>query len=254
MKKSLFYLFLVLFPFHVVFATPSSLFYTNCTTQIQQKGVLSLGLNTFFTVFKKRGHGSQLPVDVGLTLGLFKWEDLAGEVGIDFLGSTDDPILFNAKIGMQEDKLFKHAPAFNVGIFNVGTRHHGNSFSRTDQNIVDFIFGKKVGNTELRLYLGFFSGSRTIGHDRRGIMGGFSYSFGKTKDSQNKEYFKWLIAADYASGKNTIGGGGFGFYYYFFPSVSLITGPVFFNSEKYNGSWKWLFQIYVDIPLYPDKA
>lgn len=46
---------------------------------------------------------------------------------------------------------------------------------------------------------------------------------------------KWVLAADYASGRNAIGGGGVGIYYYFTPNISLLTGPVWFNDESING-------------------
>jgi len=52
-----------------------------------------------------------------------------------------------------------------------------------------------------------------------------------------------VLAADYASGKNYIGGGGFGMYHYFTKDISLLTGPVWFNDHAINGQWKWTVQL-----------
>ena len=63
------------------------------------------------------------------------------------------------------------------------------------------------------------------------------------KDAAGNEYNKWTFAADYASGKNFIGGGGFGMYYFFTKDISLLTGPVWFNDHVINGQWKWTVQL-----------
>lgn len=235
-------------------ATPSTTYWTTCTTDIQPEGILHIGVDNYFTVFNRRGHGSFFNPDVGLTYGLFNWCDLAAEVGIDYLGGADDPLFFNTKIGMAEDKLFSKAPAWNVGIYNIGTRTRG--FGRTNQNIVDIIFGKTLpdciggGN----LYIGAFSGSKAMGKNRQGWMVGFIRNFCKEKDCEGKEFYKWVFAADYASGKNTIGGGGAGMYYYFTPDISLLTGPVFFNDAKINGKWKWTVQLDINLTVLKPKT
>lgn len=248
-RKILTIAFLFVLNLGLVEATPSTTYWTVCTTDIQADGVWHIGVDNYFTVFNRRGHGSSLPPDAGLTYGLFNWRNLAAEGGIDYLGGTDDPIFFNAKIGMAEDKLFSKAPAWNVGIYNIGTRTR--SQGRTNQNIVDIMLSKSLpewmggGN----LCIGAFSGSRAMGKNRQGWMIGFVRGFCKAKDCEGKEYHKWVLAADYASGKNTIGGGGAGLYYYFTPDISLLTGPVFFNDAKFNGQWKWTIQFDVNVSL-----
>lgn len=245
-RKILTFAFTLLLNLGLVEATPSTTYWTVCTTDIQADGVWRIGVDNYFTVFNRRGHGSSLPPDVGLTYGLFNWKNFAAEVGIDYLGGTDDPIFFNGKIGMAEDKLFSKAPAWNVGIYNIGTRTR--SLGRTNQNIVDIMLSKNLpdwigGN----LCIGAFSGSRAMGKNRQGWMIAFVRGFCKTKDCEGKEYHKWVLAADYASGKNTIGGGGAGMYYYFTPDISLLTGPVFFNDAKLNGQWKWTVQLDINV-------
>lgn len=245
-QKALIVAFFFLLNLGLVEATPSTTYWTVCTTDIQATGVWHIGVDNYFTVFNRRGHGSSLPTDVGLTYGLFNWHDLAAEAGIDYLGGTDDPLFFNVKIGMSENKLFSKAPAWNIGIFNIGTRTRGSG--RTNQNIVDIILGKSlpdwIGGS---LYIGVFSGNRAMGKDRQGWMMGYVHGFHKAKDCEGKEYHKWVLAADYASGKNTIGGGGVGIYYYFTPDISLLTGPVFFNDAKINGQWKWTIQLDINL-------
>ncbi|MBI5117251.1 hypothetical protein HZA56_12320, partial [Candidatus Poribacteria bacterium] len=68
-------------------------------------------------------------------------------------------------------------------------------------------------------------------------------------DMQGNEYSKLIFAADYASGENSIGGGGVGLYYFFTKDISLLTGPVWFNESKINGDWKWTIQLDINVDL-----
>jgi hypothetical protein len=54
---------------------------------------------------------------------------------------------------------------------------------------------------------------------------------------------KWVLAGDYASGMNAIGGGGVGVYYYFTPNISILCGPVWFNDTSINGDTKLSVQL-----------
>ena len=75
----------------------------------------------------------------------------------------------------------------------------------------------------------------------------FERPFWKTKDQSGTAYSKWAFLADYASGKNTIGGGGVAIKYYVTPRCSLLTGPVWFNDRTLNGKWKWSVQVDLDL-------
>lgn len=228
--------------------TPSSVFWTNCTTDVYATGTGHIDEDNYFTVFNRRGRGSAFPPDTAFELGIFTWQDFSAEAGIDYLGGTDDPLFFNAGIAVAEDKLFCRAPSFKIGIFNVGTRHHR---TRTDQNIVDLIVGKSLPDwVGGRLFLGGFSGSRAMGKNRQGVMIAYQKTFCPAKYCDQTEYFKWIFSADYASGKNAIGGGGFALGYYFTPDIDLLTGPVWFNSAKYNGRWKWSVQIDISFSVF----
>lgn len=124
----------------VAFATPSTTYWTPATTDIQPFGILHIGVDNYFTVFKKaKNGGSSFATDVGLTIGVLPFEKLQMEVGVDLNEPTDHPISFNAKLGTPEDSLFKWSPALNVGIFNVGTKK-----DVTNQNIVFGLVGKTI--------------------------------------------------------------------------------------------------------------
>lgn len=253
MKRA--FLFLATLTIHtpLLEATPSSVFWTICTTNVYATGTGHIDEDNYFTVFNRRGHASSLPPDIGFELGLFSWRDINVEAGVDYLGGTDDPLLFNIGAGIPEDTLFCHTPSFKINFFNAGTRYHGHN--RTNQNIVTLIIGKSLSGwfEDGSLCLGGFSGNRSIGKNQQGFMVSYQQAFHKAKHLNNKEYFKWVLCADYASGKNTIGGGGIGIYYYFTPDISILTGPVWFNSAKINGNWKWSIQIDINFSVFDPK-
>ena len=87
------------------------------------------------------------------------------------------------------------------------------------------------------------SAGQAVDHQNTGGMVGYDYGFWKVKDKEGNEYNKWTFAADYASGKNYIGGGGFWMYHFFTKDISLLTGPVWFNDHAINGQWKWTVQL-----------
>ena len=260
-----------------VFATPSTTYWTPATSDVQPFNVWHIGVDNYFRLSRTQeelanGQFDSFPTDVGLTVGVLPFEKLQMEVGIDglFPGTRIHPamrsignsLLFNSKIGTPEGAFFgSWFPAINIGIFNVGTKAQV-----TDMNIVDFLIGKTLGpfgrihgggyygnpNSALMHQGGCKPGNTGIvacipgasGElDNAGGMVGYDYGFWKVKDKEGNEYNKWVFAADYASGKNLIGGGGFGMYHYFTKDISLLTGPVWFNDHVINGQWKWTVQL-----------
>lgn len=233
----------------IIFATPSSLFWTNCTTDVVETGYGQLNFDNYFRVWSHRGANPFLPLDIGLELGIFSWHDIAAEAGIDFLGGVNDPLYFNAKIAIEEDKLFSSAPSLSVGMFNVGVHSHV-----TDQNVIDVVIGKSLPKAlGGRFFAGFFHGNKSLGKNRNGFMLAFQKKYCPAKDCCGVDYDKWAFSVDYASGKNAIGGGGAAITYYFAPQFYLQTGPVFFNSAKIYGPWKWSVQLYFDFSLFDPK-
>lgn len=233
-------------------ATPSSTVWTPMTLDIQSYKVVHLGIDNYFTVDKQASSGNQgaFPTDLQATVGVLPFEKLQMEVGIDALYPSDNPYFFNAKIGAPEDALFKGAPALQVGIFNAGTKNNV-----TNQDIVYGVIGKSIPVLG-RLSVGPYIGNKTAlnagttGTDNAGFMIGFDHSFLPVKDAAGNEYSKVVFAADYASGKNALGGGGAGVYYYFTKDISLLTGPVFFNEKAINGTWKWTTQLDINLPAF----
>jgi hypothetical protein len=239
--------------FLVLDATPSSVFWTICTTDVYDTGTGHLDEDNYFTVFNKRRHGQFFPPDTGLEFGIFSFKDIKVEAGADYLGGTDDPLFFNIGAALDEDKLFNHSPSIKLGLFDVGTSYRKNH--RTNFNIVDLIIGKTLPDPiGGKLCIGAFTGSRALGKNQQGFMVSYQHSFCPAKYCDDKEYFKWVLCGDYASGKNFIGGGGVGIYYYFTPDISILTGPVWFNSATLNGKWKWSTQIDISFAVFTPRS
>ncbi len=263
-------------------ATPSTTYWTTATTDVQPFNVWHIGVDNYFRLYQTEEErlnvqSGSFSTDVGLTVGVLPFEKLNLEVGADLLfpgrlahaslRSIGSEFLFNAKLGIPEGALASWSPAFNVGIFNIGTKKEV-----TDMNIVDILVGKTLGPFG-RLHAGYYYGnpgsalmheggckngtsnplfSCPAGGDPNGPLGeldndgalvGYDYGFWKVKDKEGNEYNKWVLAGDYASGKNFIGGGGVGIYHYFTKDISLLTGPVWFNDHVINGQWKWTVQL-----------
>lgn len=238
----------LLFVTHHLSSTPSSLFWTYCTTDVLETGLGHIDIDNYFTIFNRRGHGQYFSPDVGLLFGVFTWKDLSAEAGIDCLGGADDPLYFNGKIGMKEGKLFKNAPSFSVGIFNVGTRTR--TKNRTNQNVIDLVLGKSFEHFIFdNIYVGGYSGSHALGKVRQGFFVGAVKVLKTASDAEGNKYDQWKLIGDWASGHNILGGGGVALVYNFTPAIDIITGPVWFNTERYNGKWKWSTQVDISFPL-----
>ena len=245
MKKIALILGLALLTGSAAFATPSTTYWTPMTMDIQAFKVVHLGIDNYYTTTKKLDTGEQgaFPTDLGLTMGVLPGDKLQMEIGIDALYPSDNPYYFNAKIGSPEGALFKGAPALQVGIFNVGTKK-----DVTNQDIFYGVIGKTIPGVG-RLTAGPYVGNKNVLKDKNGekenagYMVAFDRGFISSKDAAGNEYNKWVVAADYASGDNALGGGGFGVYYFFTKDISLLTGPVWFNEKAINGAMKWTTQL-----------
>ena len=245
-------------------ATPSTTYWTPMTPDIQPFGVLHIGVDNYFTINKNtRAGGGSFPTDVGLTMGVLPFEKLQMEVGIDYLQPENwvpdqyhvSPYSFNAKLGSPEGVLFKESPALYVGYFGGGFAHHNVPSNLTSLDTFYFAIGKTIPYIG-RISAGPYSGSsRSLvnkygNKDNTGWMVAFDRGFLPVKDKDGKdEYNKIVLAADYASGNNVIGGGGVGVYYYFTKDISLLTGPVWFNEQDINGKWKWTIQLDINVDV-----
>lgn len=235
--------FLSLFFFFLPFSlsgTPTSLYWTNCITDVVPTGMVNFDVDNYFTIFMH--DGEFFPPSVGAEFGIFSWGNWSAEAGVDYNGGTSSPWLFNGKIGIQEGKFTPKAPAFSIGVFDVGTS------GSTNFNVFDLVAGKTLPDGS-RVFIGGFVGSRTLGRNRAGFMVGFLKGFCETKDCEGTKFNRFVFLADYASGKNAIGGGGAGISYFFTPRIYVITGPVAFNDAHFNGKWKWTVQVNMLIPF-----
>ena len=229
-------------------ATPSTTYWTPMTLDVQSYGVPHIGVDNYFTVFRDaEDGGGAFPTDLGLTIGVLPFKSVVAEVGVDLLESSDDPLYFNAKIGIPEGALFNGSPTLQVGIFNVGTKK-----DVTDQNIVHAVVGKTIPGVG-RLSAGPYIGNKEVlvdadgDEENTGFMVAFDRGFLPVKDKDGNEYNQWVFAADYASGDNALGAGGFGIYRFFTKDISLLTGPVWFNEDAINGEWKWTVQLDINL-------
>lgn len=225
----------------VLYATPSTTYWTPCVMDIQGYKVWHVTYDTYVPVQKApnadvlAGKEVLFPVDLGLTVGVLNSQKLQMEVGIDLLEPFDNnPLFLNAKIGYPEGALSEGSPAVQLGIFNVGTKS-----GVTDFNIIHFLAGKtfpEVGRVTASYYFGNDNllKSSSGKKENTGLM--FAWDKWVVPD-------KVLLAGDYASGDNLIGGGGLGVYFYFTKNIDLLVGPVWFNDEKINGRWKWTTQL-----------
>lgn len=244
----------------LAWATPSTTYWTPMTLDVQSYMVPHIGVDNYFTVFRdKDDGGGDFPTDLGLTIGVLPFKAVVAEVGVDIMESNDDPLYFNAKVGIPEDVLFNGCPTLQSGLFNVGAKK-----DVTDYNIVHAVVGKTIPGIG-RLSAGPYIGNKKLlnkvlvdkttgaalvdkdGNENTGFMAALDRGFLPVKDAAGNEYNQWVFAADYASGKNAFGGGGFGIYRFFTKDISLLTGPVWFNETAINGEWKWTVQLDINL-------
>jgi hypothetical protein len=218
---------------------------------IQSYGVLHLGVDIYTTVVRDAVDGAgDFPTDFGLTVGILPLEQFQMEVGVDLLEPSDDPLVFNAKMGAPEGALFSSAPAIQLGIANVGTED-----DVTDYNIVYLVAGKSIPNVG-RISIAPYTGNPNLlvdaegGKENRGFLLAFDRGFLPVQDAAGNEYYRMVVAADYASGDNAIGGTGLGLSFGFAHNVRLLTGAVWFNEEEINGKWKATVQLDIDLPTF----
>ena len=220
----------------MLYATPSTTFWTPCTPDIQPPE----SVHVTYDYYGRAGSPSSDPVSsfpatIGLTYGTNISGKILLEYGFDYLFPADYPFYFNIKVGLGEGVVSPSAPAIQIGVFNVGTKK-----DVTNQNILYLVVGKTLSDKHGRLSAGCYVGNRHVLKSSNGNKEntGFMIAYDRVIRSD-----KLTFAVDYASGKNSFGGGGIGFYYYFSKNASLLIGPVWFNDKCLNGKMKWTIQL-----------
>ncbi len=235
---------------HAAHATSSTTFWTPMTVDIQPLGILHIGIDDYFRVTNSAP--GAFPTDMTVpTVGVLPSKKVQMEVGIDHFTNTPHPWLFNLKIGSPEGAWFKGQPAIEAGTFLLGRR---TSDARSDYDVAYGVIGKTLGPLG-RLSAGPYIGNHATlvsssgKSENIGYMVAYDHGFKSVKDpAGSADYNRLVFAADYASGRNFIGGGGCGIYIYFTKDISLLAGPTFFNDRGINGKWKLSTQLDINLP------
>lgn len=225
----------------LLMATPSTVYWTPCTTYFQPFLKGHIGYDTYVR------ENSMLANDYGFTIGVLPFEKLQAEIGYDALLPVASPATFkdanylNAKIGWSENTLLP--VGFSAGIFNVGF----------DKNITDYdvmyaVIGKTFDNIGT-IAVGGYSGNKKLLIDDNGNADNNGFMASYTSPTLGKV----ILCADYMSGNNALSAWGAGVYYYFADNVTLLTGPVFPLSKQFAGSAKmmWTLQLDIDFDIVP---
>ncbi len=190
------------------FAWETTEYWTPCVIDVHPYAVPELMIGNYVSVDKSSINSStSFPTDLAFKIGVLPYDKVQMEVGIDAMEPSDDPFMFNTKIGTPEDALFKGAPGLAVGIFDVGTNP-----TTTAYDIGDIIIGKTIPYIG-RLHVGYYYGNHAVLVNGNGQPDnqGWMIGYDRTIITISKWWMDSIVlAADYASGSNYIGGGGFG--------------------------------------------
>ncbi|MEI6515674.1 MAG: hypothetical protein WCO77_06840 [bacterium] len=245
-------------------ATPSTQIWIP-STDIQPFNVWHLGVDNYLRASDSGrftpGERDPNITDVGLTVGVLPLEKLKAEVGVDYLVNgtayDDNPLYFNAKIGIPEGALFTNSlslnsPSLAVGGFNFGTNSKKSSATRTDQNIV---YGE-VGETLPafgalpslgRFSVGYYQGNGDVllgkdgGSANSGILASWDRSMSEISD-------KLWVAIDYMGGDNFNSGLSLGASWAFSKNVSVILGYDMWDKPTLAGSNTLTVQLDINFP------
>lgn len=222
------WIFGFLFVAQALQATPTSLFWTNCTTDVQAPNTLHLNVNKNVKLRKKSRCSA--PLDIGLLGGLYGNEYCNIEAGADYQYHIAHPVSGNAKIKFLPNSAYP----FSLGVYNVGVHP-----------VVNAVLGTSFDEWG-KVYIGIYRSKKQWGNQSTGYMLGYQKFFHEVKSDSGDFYKKWLFSVDYASGKNSVSGFGVALSYYFTPQVNLQTGPVCFRNRRLQQIWQWSFQLGID--------
>jgi hypothetical protein len=238
-------------------ATPSTTYWAPSTTYVQPFGVPHITYDTYFGkgIFAGQAGSPIYPVTTGIEVGVLPWKELQLEVGFDLLLPSEDPFLFNAKLGTPEDTFFPGSPSLALGIFGVGTKGDA-----TNYNILSADIQKNLpwgGYVSVGGYYGVGPAvlwtSSEGNENRLGFMGAIS---GPDINVNIPGLKKIVAVADVQTGKNAFGAAGFGLYFYFTDTIDLLTGPVFFFDKALQpggSSFLWTVQLDIDVTLFASE-
>lgn len=235
-------------------ATPSTTYWAPSTTYVQPFEVPHITYDTYFGkgIFAGQAGSPIYPITTGIEIGVLPWNQLQLEIGFDMLLPSDDPFLFNAKLGTPEDTFFPGSPSLAFGIFGVGTKG-----DVTNYDILTLDIQKNLpwgGYVSVGGYYG--AGSELLWTSSEGNVNrlGFMGAIVAPDINVNIPGLKKIVPmADIQTGKNVFGAAGFGLAFYFTDAVNLITGPVFFFDKALQpggSSFLWTVQLDIDVTLF----
>ncbi|MEI6564390.1 MAG: hypothetical protein WCO42_08830 [bacterium] len=245
-------------------ATPSTQVWIP-STDIQPFNVWHLGLDNYLRA-SDAGHitaGQRDPniYDAGLTVGILPFDAVKAEVGADYLvnGTSydDNPLYFNAKVGIPEGTFYTNSiglnsPSLAVGGLNFGTNSKKSSATRTDQNIVYGEVGQTVPAFGAipslgRFSVGYYSGNKDVllGKDGKAANDGILASWDRTMSEISD---KLWIAVDYMGGGNFNSGVSLGVSWAFSKSVSVIFGYDMWDKPALAGANTFTTQLDINFP------
>ena len=187
-------------------ATPSTTYWTPACIDIQPNNLTRVAVYDYFGVGSNMPNRTdEMPVDVGVQWGAQCTKKLAAEFGFDVLSSPyTTPFFLNFKVGYKEDAIAKGAPAVQLGVFNIGEKRDG---MNNEQDIVWLTLGHSLPGGRMRLSASGYYGNPAA---LRSSLGNLQNTGFMVASDYQLVPGKWVLAADYASGMNTIGGGGAG--------------------------------------------
>ncbi len=218
-------------------ATPSTQIWIP-STDIQGYKTLHLGIDNYVRASDK-SDGTRDPniFDAGLTYGLLALGKVGVEVGVDYIAYgnayDDDPVYFNAKLGLAENALGKLMPALAIGGYGFGTNGKEGSATRTDQDIVYGLVAKTLPLIG-RLSAGYYIGNEDVlvGTDGDKANDGVLLSWDRALPEISE---KLWAAVDYQGGDNALGALSFGVAWSFSKNVSVIAGYDIYNEKRLAG-------------------
>jgi len=237
-------------------ATPSTTTWAPSTTSIQPFMTPHITYDTYFgRKLPASGTSPVYPIDTGLTMGVLPLDAINLEVGFDLMLPSNDPLLFNAKLGIPESTL-GGIVSIAAGIYNVGTNK-----GVTDYNIVYGQIQKNLpwgGYLSVGGYYGLGTEKLFDGSDGKAHRAGFIGGVASPDIVVDKAWLKKIVlAADVQTGKNVFGAVGVSPSFYFTDSIALLTGPIFFldkASQPNASNMMWTVQLDVDLSLLPAPA
>jgi hypothetical protein len=220
------------------FSTPSTQIWIP-STDFQGFGKLHFGFDDYLRLKNINGTRGGTIYCAGLTSGFLPFNKFQGEIGVDYYTMSDPvydnhPLLFNIKLGIPEDSLFKNSPAIAFGVYNIGTKRN-----LTNYNMYYGLIAKNIPVIG-RISAGYYFGNKALLLDQNGKVDNKGLLLSWDRNMTEISDKLWM-AVDYQGGKNAYGALNFGFSWAFSKNVSVILAydtwnnkNVFYNSKDAN--------------------